>query len=390
MKVISDLHLHSKYDVGCSKKMDIKNISYFAKIKGINLVGTGSFTHPQYLYELKKIFASQDPEENFYNYENTFFVPTAEINNVFESDGKKKRIHNLIILKSFEECEQFLDLIKNFSHPGSDGRLCVRLDLPSTIDYILEVNKKALFIPAHIWTPWYGLLGSKSGFSSFKKAFFDRIKFIYAYESGLSSDPPMNWTCSFLDDFALVSFSDAHSPQNLGREATVLDLEKLNFDSLFESIKNKKIIKTIEFFPQEGKYYASGCRNCKMVFENLDLMRCPKCNKKITLGVLSRIKSLADRKPGYKPKNASGFVSIVPLKKLIAFSYQVSENSKNVSKIYFEMISQFKNEFNILLDEPISNIARYDNKIALSIQKMRNKKLKITPGYDGVFGSVLV
>jgi uncharacterized protein (TIGR00375 family) len=388
MNLISDLHLHSKYDVGCSKKMDIENISYFAKIKGIDLVGTGSFTHKTYLNELKKIFSHQNPDEEFYKYKNTFFVPTAEINNVFEQKGKKRKIHNLIILKSFEECDQFLNLIKNFSSPGNDGRLCVRLDLPSTIDYLLEVNKKALFIPAHIWTPWYGLLGSRSGFSSFKEAFLDRLNFIYAYESGLSSDPPMNWSCSFLDDFALVSFSDAHSPQNLGREATIFELEKLNFDSLFESIKNKKIIKTIEFFPQEGKYYATGCRNCKIVFENLELARCPRCNKKLTTGVLARINSLADRKIGYRPKNAPDFFSIVPLKKLIAFSYQISENSNLVNKIYFEMISKFKNEFNILLNEPISNLAKYNKAVALSIKKMRNKKLKIKPGFDGIFGSV--
>jgi uncharacterized protein (TIGR00375 family) len=370
--------------------MDIEEIAFYSKRKGIDLVSTGSFTHQKHLKKIKDIFSKQDSKLEFYKYKDVYFLPTTEINNVFEDDKKiKHRIHNLIIFEDILMCEQFNDEVKNISSLGTDGRLWVRLDLKETIDLIENISKKFLFIPAHIWTPWYGLLGEKNGFNNLDEAFGEKKHKIYAIETGLSSDPPMNWRCSFLNNLSLVSFSDAHSPENIAREATVIELKKPNYDYFFDAIKNKKIKKTIEFFPQEGKYYSSGCRKCQILLDKYQ-ERCPKCNKKIAKGVLDRIDEIADRKKDFKPKNASDFVSIIPLKKIIANILNKNEKTKAVEIEYERLIQKFKSELNILLEEKISNLASYNNRLADAISKMRKKDLKIVPGYDGVFGKIQI
>ncbi|MEM4196947.1 MAG: endonuclease Q family protein, partial [Candidatus Anstonellaceae archaeon] len=322
--------------------------------------------------------------QEFLKLDGVYFLPATEVNNIFE-DNKKRRIHNLIIFSNLEECEQFNDAVEKKSYMGLDGRLCLKLNLMETLDYIFSIKKEALFIPAHIWTPWYGLLGSKSGYDNIKEAFGEKISKIYALETGLSSDPPMNRRCAFLDNFALVSFSDAHSLDNIGREATILQLEKLNYREFFNSIKNKKIKKTIEFFPQEGKYYASGCKNCNYFVESFQ-ERCPKCNKKIAQGVSSRIEILCPKRED-SPKIKAEFCYIIPLKKLLAEIYKKSEKSKFIEQKYFELTAKYP-ELKILLKLDTNKIAQLDKRLAEAIDKMRRGKIKIFPGYDGIFGRV--
>ncbi|MCX8163714.1 MAG: endonuclease Q family protein [Candidatus Micrarchaeota archaeon] len=380
---ICDLHIHTKYDIGCSPNLELKTIAKYSKIKGVNLASTGSFTHRTYLKELKNIFSKQN-EEEFLELEGVYFLPATEVNNVFE-DNKKRRIHNLIIFSNLEECEQFNDLVEKKSYLGSDGRLCLKLNLEETLDYIFEVKKEALFIPAHIWTPWYGIFGSKSGYNNLKEAFGKKTSKIYAVETGLSSDPAMNWRCDFLDNLALVSFSDAHSPENIGREATVIELNKPNYKEFFYSIKNNKIKKTIEFFPQEGKYYQSGCRKCAIKTE---LERCPKCNKKIAQGVLNRIKQICGNKKSTR-KIKNEFCYVIPLKKLIAAALDKNEKSKAVEEKYLELILNYNStELDILVNLKIEKIKKMDFELGLMIEKMRTGQLKIEPGYDGVFGKI--
>ncbi|MFN3910225.1 MAG: endonuclease Q family protein [Candidatus Anstonellaceae archaeon] len=390
MQLICDLHLHTKYDIGCSKYMEIEQIAKFGKRKGIMLLSTGSFTHKTYLEKLKRIFKIQQEEDEFLFFDGVYFLPTTEVNNIFEEKNKKRRIHNLIIFSNLEECEQFNDRVEKNSYLGSDGRLCLKLNLQETLDIILSIKPNGLYIPAHIWTPWYGIFGSKSGFENLKEAFGKKENKIYALETGLSSDPLMNFRCSWLDKKTLVSFSDAHSPENIGREATIIEVKKPTFNEFFKAIKKKKI-KTIEFFPQEGKYYASGCKKCAVLIKSKKIKneRCPICNKKITIGVLSRIDQVADRPVGYIPKNPQKFFYIVPLKKLISMVVGQNPKTKKIEEIYQKLIEN-STELDVLLNQKIENIKKVDVRLADAILLMRKNKLKLSPGYDGVFGQVKI
>ena len=430
MDVIADLHLHSKHARGCSPRMGILQIAAQAKLKGINLLGTGDFTHPKYFEEIKKECKkcgemsrkeidrmsagmekvggknSDAADANcdgllFCN--GIFFVPTSEINNTFESaDGKKRRVHNLVVMPDLELAAQFNDAISKKSKLGVDGRPWVKMNLGETVEILQSVSAKSLFIPAHAWTPWYGIFGAKGGFGSLKDAFEGQEKHVYAIETGLSSDPAMNWRCSWLDSLQLVSFSDAHSPEKLGREATVLEVGKLSYDELFSSVackEKRKLKKTIEFFPQEGKYYSDGCRKCEVRSTPAQTKefggRCPKCGRKITKGVLGRIDELADREGGIVPKNAAAYDSIVPLRELAAMAIEKGVASDAAKTVYCRLIEKFGNEFDVLLNadaKEISNMdgirSDYAKAVSGAILRMREGKLNIEPGYDGKFGVV--
>jgi uncharacterized protein (TIGR00375 family) len=402
MEIVIDLHVHSKHARGCSPQMGIEQMAKIAKIKGIDVVGTGDFTHPQYIEEIKQ--KTSTAENGLLVCDDTYFVPSVEINNTFESDdGKKRRVHTLIVMLDIETSEQFSDLITNHSKLGVDGRPWVRLDLAHTTELAFSITDKALIIPAHIWTPWFSVFGAKAGFESLKEAFADQTHRIYAVETGLSSDPMMNWRCSWLDDVQLVSFSDAHSPAKLGREMTVLDIEKISYQDMFDAIKNKQVSKTIEFFAQEGKYFADGCRNCQLRTTPKETKdyggRCPKCNKKITRGVLGRIDELADREEGIKPNQASNYESLVPLQEMISMAIEKGIGTKSTIRIYEWFIRQFSSEYKALhiREEDIKkqfinnpNDVDYNSlmKVSKALEQMRDKKLDIQPGYDGVFGVV--
>ncbi len=406
MKVVADLHVHSKYARGCSPQMGMERMAEVARIKGIDLVGTGDFTHPKYFEEIKQAAASGKGEglddSGFFEYNGMHFVPTVEINNTFESsDGKKRRVHSLIVMPGLEAAEQFAQAIGPKSKLGVDGRPWVRMGLAETVEIARSIHPQALVIPAHIWTPWFGVFGAKGGFDSLKEALDGDASHVHAIETGLSSDPAMNWRCSWLDGVQLVSFSDAHSPDKLGREATVFELKEKNFASLFDALAHKdkgRLSLTYEFFPQEGKYHADGHRDCgiSLMPEETEKLKgiCPKCGKKLTVGVLHRIAMLGDRPAGEKPANAAPYESIVPLREVIAMALDCGQMTQKAVKAYDELVRAYGSEFNVLhaKKEEIAKLKMLPdaqlNAISVALEKMQTGHLYIAPGYDGQYGVV--
>jgi uncharacterized protein (TIGR00375 family) len=409
MKIISDFHLHSKYSRATSRDMDLEHIFQAAQERGINVVGTGDFTHPEWFKELKNKL--EPAEEGLYklkgqegkkkaldkNQDLTRFIVTGEISNIYTRNGRGRRVHNLVVLSSLEAAEKISNTLSWQGNIKSDGRPILGMDSEELLKIVMESDPRALFIPAHIWTPWFGVLGSMSGFDSLGDAFGENIKYLAALETGLSSNPLMNWRLSSLDDFALVSNSDAHSPQNLGREANVFDIE-LNYSAISEAIKKKdpsKFLYTIEFFPEEGKYHYDGHRLCQKRMSPQETKEvkgiCPKCGKKLTVGVLSRVDELADREMGFKPQNIIPYKSLVPLPEIIAEALGVKSRTKTVIEHYKKLIEKFSNEFNILLDVSLQDLSAFTlPEIAQGIEKVRKGDLIIEPGYDGEFGKVKI
>ena len=409
MKIITDFHLHSKYSRATSRDMDLEHIFQAAQERGINVVGTGDFTHPEWFKELKNKL--EPAEEGLYklkdqegekkaldkNQDLTRFIVTGEISNIYTRNGKGRRVHNLIVLSSLDAAEKISNILSWQGNIKSDGRPILGMDSEELLKIVMESDPQALFIPAHIWTPWFGVLGSMSGFDSLEDAFGENIKYLAALETGLSSNPLMNWRLSSLDDFALVSNSDAHSPQNLGREANVFDIE-LNYSAISEAIKKKdpsKFLYTIEFFPEEGKYHYDGHRLCQKRMSPQETKEvkgiCPKCGKKLTVGVLSRVDELADREMGFKPQNIIPYKSLVPLPEIIAEALGVKSRTKTVIEHYKKLIEKFSNEFNILLDVSLQDLSAFTlPEIAQGIEKVRKGDLIIEPGYDGEFGKVKI
>jgi uncharacterized protein (TIGR00375 family) len=383
--------------------MDIKNMAKSAKIKGLQLVGTGDAIHPKYHKEIRQ--DAEETEGGFLEREGIFFAPSVEINNVFEQpQGKKRRVHMLVVFPSIEIAEKFSDLIAPFSKLGSDGRPWVKMSLKELAKNSAKLDPKILLIPAHIWTPWYGIFGSKGGFSSLHEAFEEQEKSIYAVETGLSSDPPMNWRCSWLDKVRILSFSDAHSPENLAREATEFEIERMQYDCLWKAIAKpdakNHVLRTIEFFPQEGKYYTDGHRACGLRLSPDETKkmngRCPKCGKKITRGVLGRIDLLADRKEGEKPKNALSFSHLIPLRKLIAMALGRGEKAKEVEDAYYAILGIFGNEIAALesspkeMEEKLQKNLEIEKckKISKAVFLMQQEKLELNAGFDGQYGEI--
>jgi len=395
MKYYADLHIHSKYSRATSKSMDLPSIAESAKYKGINLLGTGDFTNPGWLYELEKNLKPTE-REGIYRYNNIDFIPTAEVNNIYNNMGETKKVHSLLILPNFKLVRKFNKEIRKFGNLESDGRPTLSLTLKELAEILFSVDPDAILIPAHLWTPWFGLFGSKSGFDSIEEAFGKYSKKIYAIETGLSSDPPMNWLLSSLDNITLVSNSDAHSPINIGREANCFS-KKIDYPELLEILKkqdSEKLLYTVEFFPEEGKYHYDGHRKCGITFhpekseENNNI--CPKCGFPLTLGVLHRVYSLADRK---EPKKAGriSYKHLIPLREIIANSIGLGKKTKTVEEVYQKLTLYFGNEYKILLDIPKGDLIRStDEKTSLSILKVREGKVQIQPGYDGVYGVVSI
>ncbi len=396
MKVFADLHIHSKYSRGTSKHMSIKNLEKYARIKGLNLLGTGDFTHPAWLEELKRNLREDDT--GILRTDSGFcFVLQTEVNNVFVKEGKKRAIHNLIFVQGLEVAEQVNDALSRFGDLKQDGRPTLNLSCAEMVELLKEIDQRVHIIPAHAWTPWFGVFGSKSGFDSLEEAFEDRYKEIFAIETGLSSDPAMNWRVSKLDNISLISNSDSHSywPWRIGRECNVFELKELSYDELFRTIKTRKgFLFTVEFYPEEGKYHYDGHRKCGVVMHPKQAMArnniCPVCGKKLTVGVLHRVEELADREEGAKPNNAVEFVRLVPLAELIALHYNTSVNTKQVMAKYFEIVGAFGNEFNVLLyvdEQKLKSIIK-DEALVRLIIKNRRQDMKVVPGYDGVYGKI--
>lgn len=401
MVFVADFHIHSKYSRATSPNMDLENLDKWAKIKGIKILGTGDFTHPEWFRELKSklVMAEQGLFKLQKSNSATRFLLTSEISCIYSKGEKVRKIHILIFAPSFEICEKINSYLATIGNLKADGRPILGLDAKELLKNVLEISSDCLIVPAHIWTPWFSLFGSKSGFNSIEECFEEYSKYIYAVETGLSSDPSMNWKIADLDKVALISNSDCHSPQNIGREANVFDLEVVNYFSIIEAIKSndsKKFLYTIEFFPELGKYHYDGHRKCGVCLspdetEKID-NKCPICDKALTIGVLNRVEELADKNRKIDKTIRRPFKSLIPLREIIAECLGIKAvNGKQVNREYGYLIEEFKTEFNVLLDAPYKSIATITlPKIAQAILRIRKGRVSINPGYDGTYGKIAI
>jgi uncharacterized protein (TIGR00375 family) len=395
MKIIADFHLHSLYSRATSKEMNLDGLSKGAKLKGLNLLGSGDFTFPKWIGELKR---KLEPMENgLFTYEKSVFILTTEVATYFTYQGKMKRVHHVIHAPSFEIVDQINEELKKYGNLAIDGRPILNMSAPELVEILMKISKDILIYPAHAWTPWMSCLGSKSGFDSVEECYQDQVKHIFALETGLSSDPAMNWRLSSLDKFTLLSNSDSHSPWpwRLGREANVFELKKLSYWEIFEIVKKrdrKRFLFTIEVDPNYGKYHWDGHRNCGISFHPKEAIKfnniCPKCGKKLTIGVLHRVEELADRPEGFTPKNAIPFKTLLPLYEIISFALGINQlYSKKVLKEHDKLIARFGNELKVLLDVPKDELLKVTNqKIVDAIIKVREGKVKYIAGFDGTYG----
>lgn len=398
MKLVADFHIHSKYSRATSRDMDLEGLDKWAKIKGIKVLGTGDFTHPEWFKNLKGKLEPAESGLFKMKQSDTRFILTVEISCIYSKNNRVRKIHVIIFAPSFEAVEKINTRLGSIGNLKSDGRPILGLDAKELAKIVLDASPDCLVVPAHLWTPWFSLFGSKSGFDAIEDCFEDYSKYIYAGETGLSSDPAMNWRLSALDKIALISNSDAHSPAKIGREANVFDLERLSYQSIADAIKTKdpkRFLFTVEFFPEEGKYHYDGHRSCEVVLSPKESKKynntCPVCGKPLTIGVVNRVEELADRPEGFKPARAIPFKSLVPLEEIIAESLGVGTASKQVKKEYQNLTENFGNEFKILLDADGSELASATlSQIAQGIIRVREGKISIEPGYDGVYGKVRI
>lgn len=397
MEIIADLHLHSKYSRAVSSRMTVPQIAAWGSKKGINLLATGDWTHPLWLKELKANL--EEVGEGVYRCQETtspYFLLSTEISSIYSQGGKLRRIHNLVFAPSFETVEKInAELLRRGCNLMADGRPIIGINSRDLVELILEIDENCLVIPAHIWTPFFALLGSKSGFDSLEECYQDMSKYIYAIETGLSSSPDMNWRIKELDSRSIVSFGDSHSPEKLGREATVfeLDSKRVRYEDIKRAIQEQKVAYTIEFYPQEGKYHYTGHRNCGVRQSPQETKKlgitCPVCGRGLTVGVMHRVEQLASRPADYQPQNRPPYKMLVPLMEILSESLQTGVSSQNVQNEYNNLIKTFGSEFVVLLQTKTEEIAKVSGeKIAEGILRVRSGKVLIEPGYDGVFGKV--
>lgn len=397
MRFIADFHIHSKYSRATSKEMEVETLARWAKKKGLSLLGTGDFTHPTYFTELRSklepcgngLFQLKkgDPEIRY--------LLTTEVSNIYSHGGKVRRIHTLIFAPSFEVVERIRSKLGNLGKLSSDGRPIFGFSARDLATMILDISEECMIIPAHAWTPWFSIFGANSGFDSIEECFGEMSAHIHAIETGLSSDPEMNWRLSALDSITLLSNSDAHSPDRVGREANAFDCA-LDYKEITEAIRKKdrkKLLFTIEFFPEEGKYHYDGHRDCKVIFSPSETKAnqylCPKCQKKLTVGVMHRVEELADRPVGFIPKNAIPSIHLIPLEEIIAAALGQRVGTKAVETEYEKLIEKGGPEFRILLDASPEELASFvPPKTLEGIIRMRQGKVSILPGHDGVYGQI--
>jgi uncharacterized protein (TIGR00375 family) len=409
MKFLADFHIHSRYSYATSKTMDLQALAIWGQLKGLTLMGTGDFTHPIWQKELQTML--EPAEQGLFTLQSKYqsvvdsnvydsckapqrFLLTAEIATIFKRNGKCYKTHSIIFAPSLEVALKISKKLATIGNIAYDGRPVLSLDVQDLLKIVLDISPDCMLIPAHIWTPHFGLLGSKSGFDSFQDCFGDMIEHIYAFEKGLSSSFAMNAQCSQLDRFAILANSDAHSVQNLGREANMLDTE-LSYFGITQALKNndpQQLIAGIEFFPEMGKYYGSGHRVCKVYMsaeQSLLNQICSECCKPVTIGVAHRVAQLADRTGEQAEKFIRNRYRIAPLQNIIANNLGVQTSSKKVQKLYQQILENIGNEFDILLDASLEDVAQYGSTgIAQSISAMRFGNVILIPGYDGVYGSI--
>jgi len=396
---LADFHLHSKYSRASSKNMEPRTLSKVGKLKGLDLLGTGDFTHPQYLKELKE-YLEYDPSSGFYvvkgeNQDGPKFVLSAEISLIFSQGGKSnRRMHLILIAPTFEVVDEINLYLSKLGNLSADGRPTFGISAEKLTLDLLKISPEILIIPAHAWTPWYSVFGAFSGFDSLVDAFGEATPYIYAIETGLSSDPEMNWRISALDKITLVSNSDAHSPSKIGREATAF-FYPITYENFYRSIKENKIAFTIEFYPEEGKYHLDGHRACKVVLTPKETMelgyKCPVCGQPITIGVLHRIEKLADRPENYIPEGKPYSIHLVPFIEILSEVFNVNPNSKTLDKLYHQYVERVGTEFDILLKKDLSELSEIlPEKLFEAIKRVREGKVFAKGGYDGVYGVIKI
>ena len=401
----ADLHIHSKFSRATSKDMNLETIEQWAQIKGIKLIGTGDFTHPEWLKEIEKKLNEEgnglftlkkqhklDVPESCKD--EVFFILSSEISCIYQKNGKLRKIHLLVLSPSLKDVLKINHALSKIGNLNSDGRPILGLDAKELMKIILEISPESMVIPAHAWTPHFSVFGSQSGFDTIEECFEELSPSIYAIETGLSSDPPMNWRLSKLDNIILISNSDAHSPAKIAREANIFDTE-LSYKAITDAIKTGKgLLGTVEFFPEEGKYHYDGHRACGVRLSPKETIKrnylCPVCGKKVTVGVMHRVELLSDREEGFKPLKALPFKSIIPLPEIIAEINKSSVQSKGVFNTYMKTIYKLGSEYHILLSESISEIEKVDLKLAEAIERMRNGKIFVAPGFDGEYGKIKI
>ena len=395
MEFIADFHIHSRFSRATSRDMDVKHLAEWAKLKGITLMGTGDFTHHLWLEELKAYL--EDLGNGLFKYQDIYFILTSEISSIYSKKGKTYRVHNLIFSPSFKTTEKINDRLGRLGNLASDGRPILGLDAQELARIVFDIDENCMIVPGHIWTPWFSVFGSMSGFDRIEDCFEDQTPKIFALETGLSSDPAMNWRLSALDRFTLISNSDSHSPSKIGREANVFNCD-LDYKTIREVLKTKdkkRFLYTIEFFPEEGKYHFDGHRLCGVRFSPKETRqhagKCPKCGKPLTIGVMNRVEQLADRPEGFNPPNSIPFKNMIPFDEIIAEAKGVGKASVSVERDYRSLVAKFGTEFNILLkakkEELLKNLPP---KIAEGVLRVRESKVNIKAGYDGEYGEISI
>jgi DNA helicase II / ATP-dependent DNA helicase PcrA len=410
MRYIADLHIHSPFSRATSKAGTLQGLAAWARIKGIHLLGTGDFTHPGWLAQLTEQLVPAEP--GFFMLKDEVipsppgqprpkthplrFLLSAEISSVYKRHGTVRKVHNLLYVPDFESVRRINRVLARLGNLESDGRPILGLDSRNLLEILLEQAPEGFLVPAHIWTPWFSLFGSRSGFDTIEECYGDLTPHVFALETGLSSNPDMNRLIPALDRFALISNSDCHSPGKLGREANIFSTG-FSFFALREALKNPRsgaFAATIEFYPEEGKYHSDGHRNCRVCLTPAETAKigaiCPVCGKPLTVGVLHRVLELAERTEPYSPPGSPSVYSLIPLPEVLGEILGAGPATKKVMALYSRIIARFDSEFNLLLETPAEEISRFSPVLGEAVARIREGRVIRTPGYDGEFGVIRV
>lgn len=399
MKFAADLHIHSKYSQATSPRMNLQSLDLWARAKGIKLMGTGDFTHPAWFNEINEFLDPAEPGLFALkgSKSGTRFILSSEVSCVYQKSGRLRKVHIALLAPGFGTVQKINNRLCGLTNLAADGRPTLTIDSIDLVKIVLDASEDCLIVPAHAMTPWFGVFGSKSGFDSLEECFGDYAKYIYAIETGLSADPAMLWRTPDGRRVALLSNSDAHSPEKIGREVNVFDCQ-MDYSQIINAIKGrdpKKFLYTIEFFPEEGKYHLDGHRNCSVFLTPEESAQsnnlCPKCGRPLTIGVLNRIRELADRPEGFKPDGAIPYKSLVPLQEIIADIFGSLVTNPRVKSEYEKLVKAFGGEFCVLLGPSAEDLVKITSpEIAQGIIDAREGRVELVAGYDGVFGHVKI
>jgi len=409
MEFIADLHLHSRFSIATSKDMDLPHLNHWAQLKGISVLAAGDGTHPKWFREMRELLARdesglyvlkdrQDPNGKAAPdrcRQAVFFIPSAEVSTIYKKDGKVRKVHHLLLFPDLDSLERLSRVLDGVGNIRSDGRPILKLDSRDLLQRTLDISPDILFIPAHVWTPHFSVLGAGSGFDSLEECYGDLAGKIPALETGLSSDPPMNRRVSKLDSYLLVSNSDAHSPSKLGRNANRFDTERSYWGIRNAIQTGSGFLETLEMYPQEGKYHLDGHRTCRLRLTPRETIQygsvCPVCKGRITVGVMHRVEDLADRPEGGRLPGTPSYRYIVPLQEIVAETLRVGVSSRKVNRRYREYLEALGPEFRILLDCPREELEHSGSELlAEAVTRVREGDISVTPGFDGQYGRIRI